>query len=201
MYSNKNYHPCLETEKTWQQMSIKHPSVESDRNDMDYVISRQNINIYYNCIPYVQVPKSLSIFSRDMEDNNNKKYTNATYSNANCTEMKNINCLCFPLSFFYVCVQLWGKVSTQVKVLVAQFCLILCNPMDCRSSGSSVHGILQPRILQWVAIPFSRGSPQPKDQSQDSCIAGKIFTVWATREALSTQTFLIFLFCFNYILK
>ena len=45
MYSNKNYHPCLETEKTWQQMSIKHPSVESDRNDMDYVISRQNINI------------------------------------------------------------------------------------------------------------------------------------------------------------
>ena len=133
------------------------------------------------------MPKSLSIFSRDMEDNN-KKYTNATYNNANCTEMKSISCLCFPLSFFYVCVQLWGKVSTQVKVLVAQLCLILCKPMDCSSSGSSVHGILQPRILEWVAIPFYMGSSQPRDQSQVSCIAGKIFTVWATREALSTQT-------------
>ena len=76
-----------------------------------------------------------------MEDNN-KKYTNATYSNANCTEMKNISCLCFPLSFFYVCVQLWGKVSTQVKVLVAQLCLILCKPMVFRvGSHSLLHGI------------------------------------------------------------
>ena len=46
-----------------------------------------------------------------------------------------------------------------------------------------VHGILQARILEWVAILFSRGSSQPKDQSQVSCIAGRPFTSWATREA------------------
>ena len=50
-----------------------------------------------------------------------------------------------------------------VYVLVAQLCPTLCNPMDCRPPGSSVHGILQTRMLEWVAIPFSRGSSQPKD--------------------------------------
>ena len=50
--------------------------------------------------------------------------------------------------------------------------------------GSSAHGIIQARILEWVAIPFSRGSSQPRGQIQVSCIAGRFFTVWATREAL-----------------
>ena len=53
--------------------------------------------------------------------------------------------------------------SKKVKVLVAQSCLTLCNPMNCSSPGFSVHGILQARILEWVAIPFSRGSSQPRD--------------------------------------
>ena len=48
----------------------------------------------------------------------------------------------------------------------------------------TVHGILQARILEWVAIPFSRGSSQPRDQTQVSCISGRFFTSWATREAL-----------------
>ena len=48
--------------------------------------------------------------------------------------------------------------EVKVKMLVAQSCLILCNPMDCSLPGSSVLGILQARILDWVAIPFSRGS-------------------------------------------
>ena len=48
--------------------------------------------------------------------------------------------------------------KNKIKVLVAQSCLTLCNPMDCSSSGYSVHGILQTRIMEWVAIPFSRGS-------------------------------------------
>ena len=48
-------------------------------------------------------------------------------------------------------------------VLVAQSCPTLCDPMDCSPPGSSVHGILQPRILEWVDIPFSRGSSQPRD--------------------------------------
>ena len=56
-------------------------------------------------------------------------------------------------------------------------------PMDCSLPGSTVHGILQARILEWVAIPFSRGYSQPKDQTQVSQIAGRFFTIWSTREA------------------
>ena len=70
----------------------------------------------------------------------------------------------------------------EVKVLVAQ-CPTLCNPMDCSPPDASVHGILQARILEWVATPFSRGSSQPKDWTLISYIAGGFFTVWATREA------------------
>ena len=52
--------------------------------------------------------------------------------------------------------------------------------MDCSLPGSSVHGILHARILEWVTIPFSRRSSQPGDQTQVSCISGRFFTVWAT---------------------
>ena len=57
-----------------------------------------------------------------------------------------------------------------------QSCPTLCNPMDCSPPGSSIHGILQARILEWVAIPFSRGSSQFKDQTWVSCIVGRFFT-------------------------
>ena len=63
-----------------------------------------------------------------------------------------------------------------VWVLDAQLCPTLCNPMDWSPPGSSVHGILQGRILEWVAISFSRGSPQPKDRTQVFCTAGRFFT-------------------------
>ena len=56
---------------------------------------------------------------------------------------------------------------------------------DCSSPGSSVHGFFQARILEWVAIPFSRVSSQPRDQTWVSCIAVGFFTIWATREAPS----------------
>ena len=59
----------------------------------------------------------------------------------------------------------------------------LCDPMNCSPPGSSSHGILQARILEWVAIPFSRGSSQPRDRTPVSHTAGRFFTVWATREA------------------
>ena len=71
--------------------------------------------------------------------------------------------------------------EVKVKVLVAQSCLTLCNSMVCILTGSSVHGILQARILEWVAIPFSRGSSQPRDWTQVSCIAGRFFPVWAIK--------------------
>ena len=67
-------------------------------------------------------------------------------------------------------------------VKVAQSCPTLCNPVDY-----TVHGILQARILEWVAFPFSRGSSQPRDQTQVSSIAGGFFTSWATRK-LSSET-------------
>ena len=62
-------------------------------------------------------------------------------------------------------------VSCTLKVLVAQSCPTLCNPMDCSPLCSSVHGILQARVLEWVAIPCSRGSSWPRDWTRDSCIA------------------------------
>ena len=65
----------------------------------------------------------------------------------------------------------------KVKVKVNHSCPTLCDPMDC------VHGILQARILEWVAFPFSRGYSQARDQTQVSHIAGGFFTSWATREA------------------
>ena len=66
---------------------------------------------------------------------------------------------------------------------VAQSCLTLCNPMDCSPPGSSsVHGIFQTRILDWVVISFSRGPSPPRDWTQVSYIAGRLFTIWATRE-------------------
>ena len=57
------------------------------------------------------------------------------------------------------------SVWMPVKVLVTQLCLILCNPVDCSPSGSSVHGVLQARMLEWVAMPSSRESSQPRDQT------------------------------------
>ena len=63
-----------------------------------------------------------------------------------------------------------------------QSCPTLCNPMDCSPPGSPVHGILSGSILEWVAIPFSRGSAWHRDGTRVSCIAGRFFTIWAPRE-------------------
>ena len=60
---------------------------------------------------------------------------------------------------------------------------LFCNPMNYSLPSFSVHGIFQARILEWVAISFSRGSSQPRDQTQVSCIADRRFTIWATRES------------------
>ena len=73
-------------------------------------------------------------------------------------------------------------IEKLVKGKVAQSCPTLCNPL-------TIHGILQARILEWVAIPFSKGSSQPRDLTQVSLIAGGFFTSWATREALNSNEF------------
>ena len=81
--------------------------------------------------------------------------------------------------------QLLKSLSKSVQWVwseVAQSCPTLCDPMDCSLSGSSVHGIFQARVLEWIAISFSRGSSRPRNWTKVSHIAGRRFTVWATRE-------------------
>ena len=73
-------------------------------------------------------------------------------------------------------------------VLVTRSCPTLCDPMDCSPPSSFVHGIFQARILEWLAISFSGGSSQPKDQTGISCVEGRFFTIWATRTAYSHFT-------------
>ena len=67
--------------------------------------------------------------------------------------------------------------------LVAQSCPSLRDPVDCSPPGSSVRGILQARILEWVAMPSSRGTSQPRNGTEVSCIVGDFFTSRATWEA------------------
>ena len=78
-----------------------------------------------------------------------------------------------------VCVHTWEREG----VIVAQSCPTLCDPRDCSLPGSFV----QARILEWVAISFSRGPSQPRDQTWVSHIAGRLFTVWATREVVASK--------------
>ena len=80
---------------------------------------------------------------------------------------------------------LWFYLTLHLTVIeskseVTQLCLTLCNPMDCSLPASSLHGVLQARILEWVAISFSRGSSWLRDQTRASCIADICFNLWAT---------------------
>ena len=70
---------------------------------------------------------------------------------------------------------------------VAQSCLTLCDPMDCSLPRSSIHGIFQARVLEQVAISFSRASSQPRDQTWVCCIVDRNFTIWATREVIKGE--------------
>ena len=82
----------------------------------------------------------------------------------------------------------WGF-TVKSESGVAQLCPTLRDPMDCSLPGSSVHGIFQARILEWVAISFSRKSSRPRDWTQVSHIVGRCFTVWATREVLCIKMY------------
>ena len=80
----------------------------------------------------------------------------------------------------------------NMKVLVAQSCSTLLDPMDYSLPGNPIHGILQARILEWVAISFSRASSQPRDLTQISRIAGKLLTVEPDqREAWSIEVMMM----------
>ena len=106
-----------------------------------------------------------------------------------CREIKVLKVLKLPFNWLTIPLLNPLKVSNKflidypifglwVKVKISQSCSTLCDPMDY-----TVYGILQAKILEWVTFPFSRGSSQPRDHTQVSCIAGGFFTSWATREA------------------
>ena len=80
-----------------------------------------------------------------------------------------------PWKINYAFIQLWIYIENIIKTL--------CDPMDCHLPGSPVHGILQTKIVEWIAYPFSRASSQCRDRTQVSCIAGGFFTVWTTSGA------------------
>ena len=79
----------------------------------------------------------------------------------------------------YWCFSFWLKWSE-----VAQSCPTLCDPVDCSLPGSSLYGILQARVLEWVAISFSRGSSRPRYLTRVSCIPGRRFNLWATSKVI-----------------
>ena len=90
---------------------------------------------------------------------------------------------CSLLPFWELLCRGYCQSDMKVKVLVTQSYPTFCDPMDCSLPGSSVHGILQARILEWGAISYSRESFRPRDQTEVSHIASRFFTIWATRES------------------
>ena len=99
----------------------------------------------------------------------------ASRKGASCNDSSNIPRAMFILTLPLPC---------STLCLAAQSCQTLCDPMDCSPPGSSVHVVLQERILEWVAMSSSRTSSPPRDWTQVSCLAGRFFIVWATREDL-----------------
>ena len=105
-----------------------------------------------------------------------------------------------PVVFFFFNFWLWWHSKKYILhhdlvplvytiiVSVAQSNLTLSDPMESSPPGCSAHGILQTTVLEWVAMPSSRGLSQPRDRIEVSCIAGRFFTVWATQEASSIYT-------------
>ena len=103
-------------------------------------------------------------------------------------DFRNLHCNSFPSGFMHIkiCNLKGGMYREERKEIVltictlacsvTQLCLTLWNPMDCSLPGSSVHGISQARILEWVAISSSRGSSQPRDRTRVSCLAGRFLT-------------------------
>ena len=103
------------------------------------------------------------------------------FNNSNPCSLITFTAASFPLK------ECWGSPSVDSPVLsVAQSGPTLCDPMDYSPTGSSVHGILQARMLEWIAMPFSRGSSQPRDRTWVSCIAGRLFTIWVTGKTFAS---------------
>ena len=104
----------------------------------------------------------------------------APYSQSGSTWVYSISLLTVLVAHIYIYVYVYVYFS---EVKIAQSCPTLATPCTVELPGFSVHGILQARILEWVAISFSRASSQPRNRTQVSCIVGRFFTNWAMGEA------------------
>ena len=98
------------------------------------------------------------------------------------TYMKSNSCMCVGMKSSQPTFKCRVPYDSESESEVAQSCPTLCDPMDCSLPGFSVRRILQARVLEWVAVSFSRRSFQPRDRTPVSCIAGRRLTICATRE-------------------
>ena len=104
---------------------------------------------------------------------------------------------CFSIVGYYKILNIVSMLYSENESEVAQSSLTLCDPMDCSLSCSSIHGIFQARVLEWIAISSSRGSSWPRNRTQVSRIAGRRFTVWATRHLLCSRSLLFIYFIYG----
>ena len=114
-------------------------------------------------------------------------------------ELKMSSWISYPMSFFYKGMLIQCHERRKGKS-PSQSCLTLCDPKDCSLPGSSIHGVFQARVLEWVAISFSRRSSLPGDWTWVSQIAGRRFTIWATREAECHKDIFLYLFSLEALL-
>ena len=121
-----------------------------------------------------------------------KSVTVSIVSPSICHEVMGLDAMIFNfwvLSFSHLFCSMWLNMMLHLLTVwkwseIAQLCPIGSDPMDCSLPGSSVHGIFQSRVLEWVAISFSRGSSWPRDQTWVSRIVDRRFTIWATIEVV-----------------
>ena len=118
--------------------------------------------------------------------------------------IQHLLCTDWESAFGTACLMSQAQLQLQIMMLsIAQSCLTLCAPMDCSLSGSSVHGILQARILEWVAMPSSRGSSQHRGRdririSYVSCVGRWFFTTRTTWKAQVTNKLLLIVCFFRF---
>ena len=110
------------------------------------------------------------------------RYKDILYSSRNIANIYHNNYKWIKIIMLYIWNNMVSQLWKKVKVLVPQPSPSLGDPMDSSPSVSSIHAIFQARILGWVAVLFSRGSSGSRYWTQVSCIAGRNFTIWATRE-------------------
>ena len=139
-----------------------------------------------------QVPPSLGFsrqehwiglpFPSPMQESENCKWSRSVVSNSLWPHGLQPTKLLRPWDFPGKSME-WVAIAFSIHISIVssvpQLCPTLCNPMDCILPSSSVHGIFQARVLEWIAISFSRGSSQPRDQTLVSCIANRFFITWA----------------------